>query len=286
MLLGGLFCPLLPPNIATAQDCIGPGDTNIDGQVLLDDYASFQGCIAGPGFGPEVPACEPNASNTSDLDADGDVDLLDAAGFQRAFGNEYFLYGPHLDDWEVEVLAIELSNEIRAPIDLYERIHRDLALIRTVAPQLNEIHYRRRYAARELIYRPEGMEPRPELTRLKAYYIAVEDRQIRRESEVRLLTFCDTMDMLRVAQVFRAHAEVVYAEPNFYIGDGNEIDLTIMGDDYQYAFRCGYGDCLAGCYCDRTWTVTVSFTGQLGAITCVDLCTGTCDVPTLYPCGY
>ncbi|MCK4658265.1 MAG: hypothetical protein KAV82_01980 [Phycisphaerae bacterium] len=47
----------------------------------LDDYPAFHACITGPEGGPYPPGCE-----VFDSDSDGDVDLIDFAVFQDAFG--------------------------------------------------------------------------------------------------------------------------------------------------------------------------------------------------------
>lgn len=57
------------------------GDANGDGHVDLDDFAVLPACVTGPDVHYGDPACE-----AFDLDLDGDVDLFDLAGFQRAFG--------------------------------------------------------------------------------------------------------------------------------------------------------------------------------------------------------
>ena len=61
-----------------------PGDIDGDGDVDLDDFALFIGCMAGP-ENPN-PGCDPQHFERSDLDGDGDVDLADCAEFQAVFG--------------------------------------------------------------------------------------------------------------------------------------------------------------------------------------------------------
>ena len=73
-------CP--PENMAQAQLTQAepaPGDYDSDGNVDLDDYANFPGCMTGPGGGI-LPNCGP-----FDFDVDVDVDLQDFGGFQEGF---------------------------------------------------------------------------------------------------------------------------------------------------------------------------------------------------------
>ena len=56
-----------------------PGDMDGDGDVDLDDYAVFAGCMAG------LPGCTPEQFDQADLDDDGDADLQDFALFQTLF---------------------------------------------------------------------------------------------------------------------------------------------------------------------------------------------------------
>lgn len=56
------------------------GDLDCDGDVDLDDFNIFAGCLTGPNGGVD------SGCDTSDLNGDGDVDLLDFASFAVLFG--------------------------------------------------------------------------------------------------------------------------------------------------------------------------------------------------------
>jgi len=57
-----------------------PGDLDADGDVDLDDYQVYYGCISGP-EGGVAGGCD-----AADLDGDASVDLADFASFQRHYG--------------------------------------------------------------------------------------------------------------------------------------------------------------------------------------------------------
>ncbi|MGB2988271.1 MAG: hypothetical protein WBE26_20570 [Phycisphaerae bacterium] len=61
------------------------GDFDNDGYVGLEDHFYFEVCfsISGPGYSPGYDVC----LDAFDADADGDVDLVDFAAFQRARGH-------------------------------------------------------------------------------------------------------------------------------------------------------------------------------------------------------
>ncbi|UCG16921.1 MAG: hypothetical protein JSV19_02580, partial [Phycisphaerales bacterium] len=62
-----------------AYPSVGDGDFDSDGDVDLDDYVSWETCLAGPGV-PEYEGCQ-----HGDLDGDDDIDLADFALFQVGF---------------------------------------------------------------------------------------------------------------------------------------------------------------------------------------------------------
>ena len=70
-----------PQRMVWMADFGEPGDYDDDGDVDLDDFAGWGGCMTGPDAGPYDPPCRP-----FDLDHDSDVDMVDFAAFQRVFG--------------------------------------------------------------------------------------------------------------------------------------------------------------------------------------------------------
>jgi len=58
-------------------------DVDQDGDVDLDDYAEFAGCLSGPG---QAPGSVPECLDAFDTEGDGDVDLADFRYLQLLIG--------------------------------------------------------------------------------------------------------------------------------------------------------------------------------------------------------
>lgn len=61
------------------------GDVDHDGDVSLNDFGAFAGCLAGPGVSVPPEGCAMSDFTQADLDDDKDLDLRDLASFQRLF---------------------------------------------------------------------------------------------------------------------------------------------------------------------------------------------------------
>ncbi len=83
-----VWCEDFNVNFGSGSFQPGPpaGDVDCDCDVDLDDYDLFATCLAGPDDTTPPPGCTASEFDLADTDGDGDVDLVDVAGFQQAFG--------------------------------------------------------------------------------------------------------------------------------------------------------------------------------------------------------
>lgn len=174
-----------------------------------------------------------------------------------------FDYTPHRLDGEAEYLAMELSGALRAPDDEYNRIHRDLGLIRSAVPAVNIVQFHGAYAPDQMFVRLEIDLSQDGFDQLNAFYQVIDDREYTIVPGLHVLTFCDTLNIPALAPEYEVLPEVRYAGPNYSIGDGDDISVTPIGTTYRYEFDHGSGDCASGCLCRQYWTVDVLEDGVL-----------------------
>ncbi len=72
-----------------------------------------------------------------------------------------------------------------------------------------------------------------------------------------LLEFAQPMKIPLLARLYRAVQGVEHAEPNGYVGDGNNIEAFEKQGLWHFAFSLGIGDCPSGCIYRYYWYVTV-----------------------------
>jgi hypothetical protein len=174
-------------------------------------------------------------------------------------GPEYFDYGPHRDNPEAEHLAMHLTEQLRAPDQEYDRIIRDLALIRVEYPILADVVDRPAYDRDELVVDLDPEQPWTGYDETNLYYQVI-DEEIK-PSGRRVLTYCDNGNAYVLESVYETLPEVNYAEPNYTIGDGDQVTVTVQGTTYRYVMVEGWNDCLSECICNRAWTLDVDEAG-------------------------
>ncbi len=245
---------------AVAQDdCVGLGDLDADGLVASGDFAALEPCLSGPGGGAG-PGCDPAVFARGDQDADDDLDVRDFAAWAPHFGAAYFAYGPHRDNEEAELLAMQLRGTLRAADGDYERVLNDLGLIRAAHAELVGVIDDPDWVPNQLIVKLHDGEPDGGYQALNAYYLLVDEEV---HSWGRVLTFCDNLNPAVLAAEYAALPEVQWAEPNYWFGTDDQITVVDLGDAFRYSIDDGFLDCFDGCDCHRDWVLDVSTGGTV-----------------------
>ncbi len=253
-------------HLARSEHCKGPGDANFDNHVGLGDFALLDSCTFGPTITEPTDACDPDSFATADLDGDGDVDLKDIAAFALNYGADYFDYGLDRDDKEAELLAMELSGELRAPDQLYDRIHRDLALIRTQFPDTAMIQHRGLYDPTGLIVRHDARLTSGTIEPINRFFLASITWSSTISPGLHILTFCDALNMMEVIESYLQVDGVLYAELGLYLypdgGTSGRILAEFLDDSMRYTLL---GSIFVSTNCLRgvTWVVDVSESGEV-----------------------
>lgn len=66
------------------------------------------------------------------------------------------------------------------------------------------------------------------------------------------------LNTLALSNRLRTIAGIIYADPNWVIGDGNDITLNTENRDDMFIFSLKWGDCPAGCIYSHSWHISVS----------------------------
>ncbi len=62
-----------------------------------------------------------------------------------------------------------------------------------------------------------------------------------------ILRFSSPLQMEKLSLLYRSHPGIIFAEPNGYSGDGDDIEYFRKEDIDHFVFSKGWGDCPAGC---------------------------------------
>jgi hypothetical protein len=171
-------------------------------------------------------------------------------------------------DENLELMALAFSDALTADPEIYDRLVRDVGLIRDAAPELSHIGFDSQGDdGKSLLVVPtEDAQERmwsgdyEEWNCLNAQ-LGIEQRFFSRSFV--LLEFSGNFDMARVGELYEALPGIESTEVNGSIGDGPTICLTREGSTFQYVLDDAGGDCPAGCTTHVYTHFTTSSAGEL-----------------------
>ncbi len=199
------------------------------------------------------------------------ADVEDSVGYKGMTTSAQIAQTPQLNA-EAEVLTLEATGALIAPLEVYVRVDRELKLIRSLYPVVSNIVARPSWVPNNLMvgFDSTGISEMQQKTYVawndvnKLYGVSkVEINQIS-GGRFALLTFKGRFNMPLLAREYAKFEHVKYAEPNGYGGGGNDVCLQISGATHFYVFNAGSGDCPSGCINHAYWGFSVD---NLGGIT-------------------
>lgn len=177
-----------------------------------------------------------------------------------------------LPNAEAELLAIEASGAIVAPLPLYDRVAAELAAIRADAPGLAAIEARPSWP-------PSSVDVTLDEEGRAAYDAGTFDawdcpNELYHATAVEdgflgslVVRFAGLYDVQQVLVDYEAVEHVVSAEPELVGGgDGPDVCLSIDGELHTYIFDDAGGDCPAGCTEHLYTGFTVAQDGTITAL--------------------
>jgi hypothetical protein len=260
-------------------------DADADGSssgATLDAGSSEDGpgsSSSGPGDGStssggDTTTTDDDGSSSTDASAEdgssSDGGMLDCEGWVGAVTPADTAMTPRPNE-EAEQLALEATEDVVAPQDVYDRVELDLEAIRGAYGEVAGIAAMPSWAHGELLLQVDEATADAILDDTYTAWDCA--------NEVYKLTSIDT-DLLDFISFVVLHFDgryyvpgqladynaipgIVYGEPNGLLGDGNDVCVSIAGDTYSYVFDAGSGDCLAGCINHEYWGFEVDGEGNI-----------------------
>jgi hypothetical protein len=232
-----------PAARAVEVDC----PTDLDGNVAVDVFDLL--ALLGQ-WGP-CPGCP------ADFDGNDAVDVFDLLELLGDWGPCVFDYGEPRENAEAEQIGLEMlgaGGPLVVPDPIYDRVVRDLALIRTDQPALTDEPHVMAWAPNELVVKLVPDEPLDEYQVLNLYYEVTDEYHLFGDWWV--LTFARNMNVPAMAGIYAAIDAVELGEPNYIIGGDNTYTPMDMGDGrWRWDIDDGFLDCFDGCDCHRHYIV-------------------------------
>ncbi len=260
-------CVLIVPGRAPGQE-YWYSDCDLD----LEDVALLQNCFAGSQTGLPSAACRALDVNNNDR-----VEWKDFLSVVQALSGPGtpFDYSPSpLPNAEAEQLALEIEETLKTDPAIYDRIDRDLRLIREQFSEechddecLPTIHHDPRISMTALSVSVVGDALPDAFVAVNCFFRAkamlVVDSGGKRWYTVILPAPVNT---IRLSEWYRSLPGVHEAYPGAWIGGSTRVAVTrepLARSRFRYTISRGSGDCMAGCLHETTWQFVVTASGNV-----------------------
>lgn len=236
-----------------------PPDTNCSGGVDVNDLLSVI-----TSWGTTSPSADVNGS--------GLVDVNDLLLVIQAWGPCVFDFGPVYPNAEAHQVGLEMLGTV-GPLTLgqaqYDRVERDMALIRKAYPALASQTHTLAWAPNQFIAALIQGQSTAVFDCLNAYYQMVEIDPLFSSGgqDWVVVILAGKFNVPRMCDIYAALPEVNFAEPNGLVGGQNFWKPSIMiNGSWRWEIDDGFHDCFDGCDCHRLYTLEVDAAGSVTEI--------------------
>jgi hypothetical protein len=233
-----------------------PADANCSGAVDVDDLLGVINQWGATDF------------NEYDVDQSGIVDVMDLLEVINAWGACVFDFGPAYTNAEAHQIGLEMlsNSQLTLPQATYDRIERDLGLIRTAYPALADQSHSMAWAPNQMLVAIQPGQPLAEYECLNAFYQVIDEDFLFSggSGSWYVLTFAGKINVEALMQQYAALQEVNFAEPNGLVGGQNYWVPTDLGNGkWRWDIDDGFHDCFDGCDCHKVYVIMVDGPGNL-----------------------
>jgi hypothetical protein len=188
---------------------------------------------------------------------------------------------------EAEQLSLEATGALIAPQPVYERVVNELNVIRTTYPPFADIAAIPSWSLQNLIL---GFDDAGRVAVQEGIYTAwdvlnnsygVTQISLLGSAGAVAITFAGRYNMPLLAGEYAKLSHVQYAEPDYIVGDGNDVCLSIDGETHFFIFDAGSGDCPAGCIQHTYWAFAATVDSGITVLGTWDNSSGNAQPPWL-----
>jgi hypothetical protein len=247
-------------NILTCAADLAPQPR--DGQVGVEDFFAVL-----QHWGPcPITACPWDCAEP----ADGEVGVEDFFFVLQHWGPCTFDYGEPYPNPEAEQIAMEMNGPagpLRPDAALYDRIDRDLGLIRAAYPKLADQTHTMAWAPDRLIVQKVPGQPTDGYDALNVYFQLVEEDQL--FGDFYVITFPGRINVEALAVLYVDLPEIASADPDGLIGGSNDWEpLWLLSPDNRMHWHIddGWHDCFDGCDCHEEYDIQTNDVGDVELI--------------------
>jgi hypothetical protein len=233
-----------------------PADANCSGGVDVDDLLGVINHWGNIDF------------NEYDINQSGSVDVDDLLQVINAWGSCVFDFGTEYKNAEAHQIGLEMlsNSQLTLPLATYDRIDRDLDLIRTAYTALADQFHTMAWSPNQLLVAIQQGQPLDEYQCSNTFYQVIDSDFLFNGGSGAwyVLTFDGKVNVEALAAEYTGLPGVNFAEPNGLAGGQNFWKPTDLGNGkWKWEIDDGFMDCFDGCDCHKLYVIVVDGAGNV-----------------------